>query len=169
VGNRDVIIADDDGMIRDIVRSLLDRAGFTVLQAKDGYEAIDCARRTYARLVILDYRMPRLNGFATCGEIRALPGYAAVPIAMLTAFDDEDMRAASVRAGATAFIGKPFTPVELLSAVADLLDPTGCSAMPTGLAEPRALIWQPRPEPRPLFGEPRSLAEGRRVLRLFRG
>ena len=72
IGN-DVIIADNDYIVRGILRSVLEREGFTVLQAVDGLEAIDYASRTRALLVILDYKMPRLNGLGACAEIRRLP------------------------------------------------------------------------------------------------
>ena len=169
MANRDVIIADNDASVRSIVRSYLQSAGFLVLSAKDGLEAVHHAQQERVRLVILDYRMPRLNGIAACAEIRCLPGYLDVPIAILTAFDNPETRAAAERAGATAFIKKPFTGVELLVATATLLDPTSSTAPPAGFSEPRTLIWRRRPEPMPVFGEPNNLAEGRRVLKLLRG
>ena len=94
-GMKDVIVADNDYIVRGILRSILEREGFTVLQAVDGLEAIDYAMRVHARLVILDYKMPRLDGFGACAQIRHLPGYADTPIAVLTAFDNEDTRAAA--------------------------------------------------------------------------
>ena len=66
-----------------------------MLQAIDGLEAIDYATRTRARLVILDYKMPRLDGICACAQIRRLPGYADMPIVILTAFDDDETRAAA--------------------------------------------------------------------------
>jgi CheY-like chemotaxis protein len=81
---RDVIVADNDYIIRGILRSVLEGQNFNVLQAVDGIEAIDLAMRTNARLVILDYKMPKLDGFAACMQIRRLPGYTDVPIVVLT-------------------------------------------------------------------------------------
>ena len=86
----DVIVADSDRILRGILRSLLDTSGFNVLLAVDGLEAIDYATRTLARLVILDFNMPNLDGLAACGQIRRLPGYADVPIAILTSSDNEN-------------------------------------------------------------------------------
>ena len=73
-GTNDVIVADNDYIIRNILRSLLESKGFTVLSAIDGLEAVDYATRTIARFVILDLRMPKLDGFAACSQIRQLPG-----------------------------------------------------------------------------------------------
>jgi DNA-binding response OmpR family regulator len=166
---RDVIIADNDYIIRGILRSVLEAQNFSVLQAIDGIEAIDYAMRTNASLVILDYKMPRLDGFATCTQIRRLPGYADVPIAILTAFDDKATRAAAGQAGVTAFFAKPFTTVELLRGIAQLLGafPTDGS-MPSTPFEPVADVWKRHQDPTPLFGVPMELSEGRRVLNICR-
>jgi CheY-like chemotaxis protein len=163
---KDVIIADNDYIIRGILRSVLENEGFTVLQTIDGFEAIDYATRTHACLVMLDYKMPRLDGISACAEIRRLPDYADTPIIILTAFDDEETRAAARQAGVTAFLAKPFKPVDLLRVISDLLgsSPAAGAAGP----EPVALVWKRRQEPPPLFGEPIELSKGRRVLNICR-
>jgi CheY-like chemotaxis protein len=165
-GMKDVIVADNDHIVRGILRSILEREGFTVLQAADGLEAIDYAMRVRAGLVILDYKMPRLDGFGACTQIRHLPGYAETPIAVLTAFDNEDTREAAERAGVTTVLAKPFRPVDLLRSIAALLG----SAPADGVTVPRpvARVWERLHEPAPLFGEPAELSEGRRVLNICR-
>jgi CheY-like chemotaxis protein len=161
----DVIVADNDHIIRDILRSVLESNGFNVLLGVNGLEAIDLAMRTSARLVILDYKMPKLDGISACVELRRLPGYADTPILILTAFDDNDTRAAAQSAGVTALLGKPFKPVDLLGAVNDL---SGATTTDRTVPEPSAVVWERHQEPRPLFGEPARLAEGRRVLNICR-
>jgi CheY-like chemotaxis protein len=166
---RDVIIADNDYIIRSILRSVLEGQNFSVLQAVDGIEAIDYATRINANLVILDYKMPKLDGFAACAQIRRLPGYADVPIAILTAFDDEATRTAAEQAGVTAFFAKPFTTVGLLRGIAHLMD--GSPADGIAVATPVASVadvWQRRQDPPPLYGEPTELSEGRRILNICR-
>lgn len=122
--------------------------------------------RVRAHLVILDYKMPRLDGFGACAQIRHLPGYGDTPIAMLTAFDNQDTRAAAERAGVTMVLAKPFKPVDLLRSIAVLL---GSAPADGGRApEPVGLVWKRRQEPPPLFGEPAELSEGRRVLNICR-
>jgi two-component system chemotaxis response regulator CheY len=163
---KDVIVADNDYIIRGILRSVLEGEGFTVLQTIDGFEAIDYAMRTRACLVMLDYKMPRLDGISACAEIRRLPDYAATPIIILTAFDDEETRAAARQAGVTAVLAKPFKPVDLLRVISDLL---GCSpGQGEAGPEPFTLVWKRRQEPPPLFGEPVELSKGRRVLNICR-
>lgn len=165
----DAIIADNDYIIRGILRSVLEGQNFSVLQAVDGIEAIDYATRTTAQLVILDYKMPKLDGFAACAQIRRLPGYADVPIAILTAFDDEATRAAAEQAGVTAFFAKPFKTADLLRGIAHLMDgsPVDSSSAPVPAVHV-ADVWKRQRVPVPLFGEPAELSEGRRVLNICR-
>jgi two-component system chemotaxis response regulator CheY len=163
---QDVIVADNDAMIRDILRSMLEGQGFNALQAIDGLEAIDYATRTLARLVILDYKMSKLDGLAACAQIRRLPGYAEVPIAILTAFDDKDTRAAAQQAGASEFFVKPFKTIDLLQGIGHLLGylPDG-GTVP---GRPLTCVWKRQQEPAALYGEPAELRKGRRVLNICR-
>ena len=165
----DVIVADNDSMIRDILRSVLEREGFNVFLAVDGIEAIDLATRTRARLVILDYKMPKLDGFAACEQIRQLQGYEYTPIVILTAFKDDDTRAAADSARASLFFTKPFRPSELVRALKPLIGAAPQHA-DTGsrLPEAVAVVWQREPEPSPVYGEPVELSQGRRVLNICR-
>jgi sigma-B regulation protein RsbU (phosphoserine phosphatase) len=117
-----VIVAENDEQIRDLIRSVLLRARQQVFPVANGAEALMMARRLRARLVLLDISMPRLNGLQACTAIRNLPGYADVPIVMLTAHDDERFRATAKRVGATNFIAKPFRPSLLLTQLAEYLD-----------------------------------------------
>jgi CheY-like chemotaxis protein len=166
---RDVIIADNDYIIRGILRSVLEGQNFSVLQAVDGIEAIDYATRTNAHLVILDYKMPKLDGFAACAQIRRLPGYAHVPIAVLTAFDDEATREAARQAGVTAFFAKPFKTVDLLRGIAHLMGDDSAEGTAISVpADPVAEVWKRQQDPTPLFGEPTELSEGRRLLNICR-
>jgi DNA-binding response OmpR family regulator len=117
-----VILAENDAQLRAIVRSVLVAAEQQVFPAVDGVEAVHLARQFKARLVLLDIGMPRLNGLQACEAIRALPGYADVPIVMLTGHSDEQVRQAAQRVGANDFITKPFRPDVLLSRLARFLD-----------------------------------------------
>jgi len=118
---RGVILAENDGLMRGVIRSVLVRVEQLVFPAADGVEAVTLARQFRARLVMLDVAMPRLNGLLTCEAIRALPGYATVPIVMLTGYDEAPMRLAAQRLGANDFIIKPFRPDELVKRLAGYL------------------------------------------------
>jgi CheY-like chemotaxis protein len=116
-----VIVADDDGMIRGILRAKLEALDVTVFLASDGLEAVEFASRIQAALIILDLKMPRLNGLLACERIRRLPGNALTPIVILTALSGKDAEVASVRVGATAYFAKPFRLVLLLQALSPFL------------------------------------------------
>jgi DNA-binding response OmpR family regulator len=117
-----VILAENDAIMRGIIRGVLTRGEQRVFQAADGLEAVTLARQFIARLVLLDIDMPRLNGLLACQAIHALPGYAAVPIVILTGYNDDRLRIAAHHFGATAFITKPFHPNVLLARLAGYLD-----------------------------------------------
>jgi two-component system chemotaxis response regulator CheY len=106
--DRGVIVADDSALMRDNVRSALGEP-WRVFVVANGVEAVQYARITRAALVLLDVRMPRMDGLDACAQIRAMPNYATTPIVMLTAYDDEDMRRRARLAGATTLFRKPFT------------------------------------------------------------
>ncbi len=116
-----VIVADDDPIIRGILRSKLAAVGQEVFLACDGAEAVALASRMPAAMVILDLKMPRLNGLEACLLIRKLPGYAQTPIVILTANDAQGVEAAATRVGATVFLTKPFRAATLLDVLARFL------------------------------------------------
>jgi CheY-like chemotaxis protein len=95
-----VIAAENDLQMRGLPRSVLTHAGQQEFPAADGQEAVALARQFKARLVLLDVAMPRVNGLQACAMIRRLPGYADVPIVILTGYDEDQFRAAAVRFGA---------------------------------------------------------------------
>jgi DNA-binding response OmpR family regulator len=117
-GARRVLVADDDRDVRNLVRTLLERAGHEVVEAADGKE---CLRVLFARrpdLVVLDVRMPLLDGWEALDRIREV---ANVPVLMLTARGDELDRVRGLRSGADDYVQKPFGRQELLARVDALL------------------------------------------------
>jgi two-component system chemotaxis response regulator CheY len=117
-----VIVADNDALVRGVLRSVLIGVGQTVFLATCGEEALTCASRVHARLVLLDLNMPRLNGFLACEQLRRLPGYENTPIVILSAHDGERERDAAARVGMTLFLTKPFQPAVLLQSLSPYLD-----------------------------------------------
>jgi CheY-like chemotaxis protein len=116
-----VIVADNDSMMRGLLRTVLEQPKRTILLCVDGLEAVELASQTLATLVLLDLRMPKMDGIEACQQIRALPRYATVPIAILTVFDGEGMKRRALRAGATTLLGKPFSRAALLTALDPLI------------------------------------------------
>ena len=108
-------------MIRSVLRANLEAIGLNVFVTSDGLEAVELASRIRPALIILDLKMPRLNGLLACERIRHLPGNAQTPIVILTSLLEKDAEAAAARVGATAFFAKPFRPALLLQAVSRFL------------------------------------------------
>ena len=121
-----VLIVDDDPSIRKLVATTLeDVAGFELVEAGDGVEALELAREEAPAIVLLDIDMPGIDGFEACRRLRAQPQTADATVVMLTAAADEEAERAAEEAGADLFITKPFSPLELLRLVSDLGDGAG--------------------------------------------
>ena len=116
-----VLIVDDDGFIRKLVATTLeDVAGFELLEAADGEEAVETARARPPELVFLDIDMPRMDGYEACRRLRAMDGTGEATIVMLTAAAGEEAERQAEEAGADLFLTKPFSPLELLRLVDEL-------------------------------------------------
>jgi CheY-like chemotaxis protein len=117
----DIIVADDDPMIRSVLRASFEALNLNVFLAHDGVEAVKLALQIAASLIILDLRMPQLNGLLACQRIRQLPNHATTPIVILTSTSGKDAEAAASRVGATDYFVKPFRPALLLQAMSRFL------------------------------------------------
>jgi DNA-binding response OmpR family regulator len=116
-----VVAADDDPDILNLVTLRLERAGYEVLTARDGEQALELCSQRAPDLILLDVSMPKLTGLDVARRLRELPATAATPIVLLTARASETDRAAGHEAGATAYLTKPFSPQELSARVGELL------------------------------------------------
>ncbi len=105
-----ILVVDDDVTGRFILSNVLRESGFEVVEAGDGAEGVDLASALEPDLVILDVLMPKLDGFAACAAIRALPAGSGVPVLMLTGLDDVQAFHRSFEVGATDFAAKPISP-----------------------------------------------------------
>jgi two-component system OmpR family response regulator/two-component system alkaline phosphatase synthesis response regulator PhoP len=116
-----VLVADDDPLIQRLVRTHLDRAGFRVLSAGDGEEALDVAATEQPDLIVLDLMLPGLDGVTVCRAIRRESRNIEVPILMLTARRDEVDKVLGLDSGADDYLTKPFGVRELVARVRALL------------------------------------------------
>ena len=116
-----ILLAEDDPDILHMVAYKLRRAGFEVVEATDGIAALDACRREPPDLVLLDVRMPRMDGIAVCRELRAGPRTGDLPIVMLTARARDQDRELALAAGATDYVVKPFSPRALVERVEAVL------------------------------------------------
>ena len=116
-----VLVVDDDPFIRRLIATTLeDVAGFELVEAADGREAVETAARERPELIFLDIQMPELDGLETCRRIRAAPDTARATIVILTAQAGDAAEREAEGAGADLFLTKPFSPLELLNLVHDL-------------------------------------------------
>lgn len=116
-----VLIVDDDPFVRKLIATTLeDVAGFELVEAGDGKEAVDVAVRDRPQLVFLDVDMPELDGFEACRRLRADSETSGATIVMLTAAAGDAAEREAENAGADLFLTKPFSPLELLRLVHDL-------------------------------------------------
>mgnify|MGYP003940120515 CR=1 FL=1 len=127
---RRILVADDDPKTQKVLEHALTAEGFEVIKAGDGQEALELALSQRPDLIILDVMMPKLDGFAVCGRIRAA---SAVPILLLTAKGDSVDKVVGFRLGADDYVTKPFDLNELVLRVHAIL-----RRMPT-LPESRTL------------------------------
>jgi DNA-binding response OmpR family regulator len=118
-----VLIADDHANMRSLVRLTLETGRFEIFEAPDGEAALDVARREQPDLVFLDWTMPGLAGVDVCRALRDDPAHADMRIVMLTARAQHADREAARSVGADDYITKPFSPIELLEKVRDVLGP----------------------------------------------
>ena len=116
-----VLVADDDDDIRDLVAFRLDRAGYEVLRAGDGQQALDLAKEHIPDLAVLDVMMPKLTGYDVTRELRADPETSRIPVILLTARVQEADVARGFEAGADDYVKKPFSPQELKARVQAVL------------------------------------------------
>jgi pilus assembly protein CpaE len=117
-----VLIVDDEAEARRLVSFMLEREALKVDTASDGNEALRKALAAPPDLVILDVMMPDMDGYQVCRQFRSNPRLAQVPILILTARAQAMDRDESLKAGASAYLAKPFPRAELLRLVHELLD-----------------------------------------------
>lgn len=116
-----ILAVDDDPNVIELLRSVLEGAGYEVLTAMHGPDALGVARKAAPDLIILDLVLPEMNGFTVCDRLRRDPVTAEVPVLMLTGLPGELPRLAGTEAGADDYIRKPFQIEALLSRVNSLL------------------------------------------------
>ena len=116
-----IMVIDDSAALRQTVVDALVEAGYTVIGAADGREALGMLDGSKVDLMICDVHMPRMDGLTFVKEVKQLAGYRFVPIIMLTTESSEKSRLAGLMAGAKAWVVKPFRPEQILHAVAKLV------------------------------------------------
>lgn len=114
---KQILIADDEQDILEIISYNLSREGYEVYTAKDGNEAIERARQIHPDLIILDIMMPRKTGVEVCQILRTQPLFQDTLIIFLTALNDEASQIKGLETGADDYVSKPISPKVLISRV----------------------------------------------------
>jgi len=123
-----ILIAEDDGAVRALIHMTLDSGQTEILEVDDGTAALEAAREELPELIFLDWSMPGSTGIEVCRALREDPATAQIKVVMLTARTDRGDREAGFAAGVDDYITKPFSPVQLLDKVLEVLGPDGLIA-----------------------------------------
>jgi len=116
-----ILIAEDEPDIRDLVAFTLRFAGYEVVAANNGEEAVQMASRVFPDLILMDVRMPRMTGYDACRVMKANPELKDIPVVFLSAKGQESEIQTGLDAGAEEYLLKPFAPDQLTDRVRAIL------------------------------------------------
>ena len=117
-----VLVVEDDAPTRTLMRSSLERLGLCVVEAVNGEEALRAFKASQADLVLLDAKLPKLDGFGVCKAIRRIKYGRDVPIIMVTSMADSEAAKRAKKAGVTDFVTKPVNWARLSERIRESLD-----------------------------------------------
>ena len=117
-----ILAVDDSPSMRQMVSFTLQSAGYEVIMANDGVEALKIAENTNVNLVLTDVNMPHMDGITLVKHLRKLSDYRFKPILILTTESSQEKKMQGKEAGATGWIVKPFDPDKLISTLRRVLD-----------------------------------------------
>lgn len=144
-----VLLADDQALLRGTFRLLLDSVPefIVVGEASDGAEAVSLARSTQADLVLMDIRMPGMDGIEATRRICADESLAGVKVLILTTFETDELVVAALRAGASGFLGKGVDPAALIEAIRTVADGDQLLSPAATRSLIERVVQEPTPEP----------------------
>ena len=116
-----ILIAEDEPDIRDLVAFTLRFAGYEVITANNGEEAVQVASHMLPDLILMDVRMPRMTGYDACRAMKAIPSLRETPVVFLSAKGQESEVQSGLEAGAEEYLLKPFAPDQLTDRVRAIL------------------------------------------------
>lgn len=115
--SKTIMVVDDSGSFRTVVKLALQKAGYTVVEAVDGQDAVDKLGAAKPNLIVCDVNMPRMDGLSFARHVKASPAHKFTPMIMLTTESQDEKKAEGRAAGVRAWITKPFQPSQLVDAV----------------------------------------------------
>lgn len=119
-----ILVAEDEADIRFMTCFTLRYGGFEVIEAVDGAQALELAQQVAPDLILLDAKMPRLDGYEACRRIKALPAIQHIPVVFVSALGQEQEIARGRTAGAVDYLLKPYVPEDLINKVRSILEGT---------------------------------------------
>ncbi len=119
--NKTIMIIDDSATLRHMVNVTLTKAGYTVVQAKDGVDALQKLPDQVPDIILCDLNMPNMDGLEFVREVKKIKQYMFIPILMLTTESQSSKKEEGKKAGARAWIVKPFKPERIIAAVEKLI------------------------------------------------
>jgi CheY-like chemotaxis protein len=122
MAGKTILVADDETHILHVVSLKLRNAGFLVITARDGQEALEMAQTEKPHLIITDYHMPQLSGLELCQRLKQDPATSSIPAIMLTARGYQLDPADTQQSGILCMLSKPFSPRQLLTTVNEVLE-----------------------------------------------
>lgn len=120
---RTIMIIDDSPSIRQVVSMSLTKAGYEVLEAEDGQDALNKLENQKVNLIICDVNMPNMDGLTFLKTLKNLPNHKFTPVIMLTTESQQSLKMEGKMAGAKAWMVKPFKPEQMLEAISKLILP----------------------------------------------
>jgi CheY-like chemotaxis protein len=116
-----ILIADDERALRLLIAGTLEIGDYNISEAENGIQALDLAKRERPDLIILDVMMPGMTGYEVCKQIKTNPDIADIKVLILTAKGQQADKDAAMEAFADFYLAKPFSPMDLLSMVQEIL------------------------------------------------
>lgn len=120
-----ILVAEDERDIRELINFTLSFAGHTVTQAENGEQAVELAQEIQPDLIMMDVRMPKMTGYEACRQMKQMDDIKDIPVVFLSAKGQDEEVQTGIDAGAIAYILKPFAPDELTQQITEILQRIG--------------------------------------------
>jgi two-component system, chemotaxis family, chemotaxis protein CheY len=120
---KQILVVDDDPLMHRLFQHHLEKAGYQMVSAKNGREALDVASRQPPQLIVMDIMMPDMDGMEALRELKKSDATKAIPVVVITANGHHMARKESEQCGAAVFLTKPFSPTQLLTEIRKLVPP----------------------------------------------
>jgi CheY-like chemotaxis protein len=117
-----ILIAEDEAELRLMLKTSMEHAGYEVVTASNGLEALDRIRSDTPDVVLLDVLMPDMDGFEALSKLKANPSTSHIPVVMLTGLNDDTDISKGWKLGTSLYMTKPFVPEQLISYIQNVLE-----------------------------------------------